>query len=87
MARIIITPGASDTPDAFLKEPRPKQVHLVYDNGQSEDVTLKDERKPQTFTLKKAKQVGKIDLVITTVYPSQGGQDTAITEVEFRKKG
>ena len=88
MAKIIVTPGTTDPPDAFLKQPRPKQLHLAYDTGASEDITLKDDRKAQSFTVKKGKNITSVAITIASVYPAQGpGADTAITEVEFRKKG
>lgn len=89
LAKILVTPGALDPnqPDLFLRQPRPREVHLVFDNGSSTDITLKDEvNKAQTFSLK-AKGITTVQLSITSVYPGTGGQDTSIAEVEFRKRG
>lgn len=89
LAKILVTPGAIDPnqPDLFLKQPRPKDIHLVFDNGGSADISLKDEvNKAQTFTIKGAKGITKVELSITSVHPGTGGQDTSIAEVEFRKR-
>lgn len=87
LARVIVTPGATDVAGSFLKEPRPKTVRLTFDSGGTQDITLKDELKAQTFTLKNAKGVSKVDVAIVDVYAGQGGQNTAIAEVEFKRKG
>ena len=87
MVKIILTPGTTDPPDAFLKQPRPKQLHIAYDTGAAEDITLIDDRKAQAFTLKKGKNVTAITMTFASVFPAQGpGSDSAIAEVEFRKK-
>jgi hypothetical protein len=86
LVRVILTPGATDVAGSFLKEPRPKKLHITYDNGKSMDITLKDELKAQTFTLKDATGVTKVDMAIAEVYPGQGGQNTSIAEVEFKRK-
>jgi hypothetical protein len=87
LARVIITPGATDVAGSFLKEPRPKTLRLTYDSGGTQDITLKDELKAQTFTLRSAKGVTKVDIAIVDVYAGQGGANTSIAEVEFKRKG
>jgi hypothetical protein len=87
LTKVIISSGAAESPDVFLNQPRPKQLHLVFDNGGSADITLKDQLKNQGFTLKGAKGVSKVDIVISSVYKGKAGTDTAIAEVEFKKKG
>lgn len=89
LAKILVTPGAIDPnqPDLFLNQPRPKDIHLVFDNGGSADISLKDEvNTAQTFTIKGGKDITKVTLSITSVHPGRTGQDTAIAEVEFRKR-
>lgn len=88
LAKILVTPGAFDPqqPDLYLKQPRPKDIHLVFDNGASADIVVKDEQKAQTFTIKGAKDIKSVQLSIASVYPGTGGADTAIAEVEFRKR-
>lgn len=85
--RIVITPGASEPPEAFITQPRPKDLHIVLDNGTSLDVTLKDELDDQGFAVKKGKGVSKVEVTISSVYKSTQGSDTSISEVEFFKKG
>lgn len=87
LTKVIVSSGAADSPDNFLKQPRPKRLHLVFDNGGSADIVLKDQFKPQGFGLKGAKGVSKVDIVIVEVYKGQSGSDTAIAEVEFKKRG
>ena len=79
--RRILRPHAPD------KQPRPKMLHVIFDDGQaSTDLALKDELKAQTKELKGAKGVTKVTLEIAEVFPGQGGADTSIAEVEFRTK-
>lgn len=88
LTKVLISAGSTDTPENYLNQPRPKDLHLVFDTGGSFDVTLEDEfRKSQSFTVKGAKGVTKVDVVISSVYKGRSGLDTAIAEVEFKKKG
>ena len=87
LAKVTLRSGAADSPDNFLKQPRPKRLHLAFDNGGSADIVLKDDLKPQVFNLKDAKGVSRVDIAIVEVYKGQVGSDTAIAEVEFRKLG
>ncbi len=88
LTKVLITGGSTDTPENYLNHPRPKELHLVFDNGGSADVTLEDEfRKSQSFTLKGAKGVTKVDVVVSSVYKGRAGLDSAIAEIEFKKKG
>jgi hypothetical protein len=89
LTKVLFTVGDTDTTENYLNNPRPKKLHLVFDNGGSADLDLKiDEfRKPQGFNLKGAKGVTKVDIVISEVYPGRGGTETGIAEVEFKKKG
>ena len=89
LTKVIITAGSTAEPEAYLNNPRPKELHVVFDNGGSTDITLIDAefRKPQSFNLKGAKGVSKVDISISSVYPGRGGTETGIAEVEFKKKG
>jgi hypothetical protein len=80
--RVIVTAGASGSDDAFLSQPRPRVLHVVYDSGGTDDIVLKDVPTPQTFSLA-AKEVTEIQLQITLVYRSTTGQACSISEVEF----
>ncbi|HVF32998.1 MAG TPA: hypothetical protein VM933_08175, partial [Acidimicrobiales bacterium] len=89
LTKVIITAGSTGEPEAYLNNPRPKELHVVFDNGGSTDIALIDAefRKPQSFNLKGAKGVSKVDISISSVYPGRGGTEAGIAEVEFKKKG
>jgi hypothetical protein len=88
LTKVLITAGDTDTPENYVNNPRPKELHLVFDTGGSADLKLIDEyRKSQGFTLKGAKKVTKVDIVISSVYPGRGGTETGVAEVEFKQKG
>jgi hypothetical protein len=78
--------------DAFLLQPRPHLVHLVFSNGYTTDLTLKDQEATQVqFTALgdgKAKQVTFVEIHVQTVYAPAGASPSsvAITEVEFTTK-
>ncbi|MGH8993214.1 MAG: NADase-type glycan-binding domain-containing protein, partial [Acidimicrobiia bacterium] len=82
LARIIVTVGASTNEDAFLTQPRPRVLHVVFDSGGTDDIVLADVPTPQQFKLK-AKKVTSIEFGITLVHRSQTGADASITEIEF----
>jgi hypothetical protein len=82
VARILITPGASKKPEEFTQQPRPGKISLVFDDGTSKTVTLTDEAKPQEVRVN-AENVTQMRLTIQTTYPSLGGEDCAIAEIEF----
>jgi hypothetical protein len=84
--KIIITSGASGD-DPFLSQPRPKVLHIVYDNNRGMDLTLDDDGSAISYDLEGATQVTRVDLQIAEVYPSaEGGENTAISEIEFRSR-
>jgi hypothetical protein len=86
--------GAAGTApvDDYLAQPRPHQVHLVFSNGTTLDLTLKDEdpkvAKNAQFYAIDAKQVTFVEIHITTVYAPAGASPSsvAIAEVEFKVK-
>jgi hypothetical protein len=75
--------------DAFLTQPRPRTVHLVFSNGTAKDLTLKDQdaSKAQFYSVD-AKQVKFVEIHITSVHAPAGASPSsvAISEVEFRVK-
>jgi hypothetical protein len=94
IAEIGFRSGASGTApaDAFLLQPRPHVVHLVFSNGYTTDLTLKDQEATQVqFNALgdgKAKQVTFIEIHVQSVYAPAGASTSsvAITEVEFTTK-
>jgi hypothetical protein len=83
---IVVAPGASGSPEAFTSQPRPRELHIAFDDGTGIDVTLQDEPRPQSIALERTKRVRRVEVTISSVYKSATGSDTSITEVEFRKK-
>ena len=84
--KVLITAGASGD-DPFLSQPRPKSLHIVYDNGRGLDLALRDEAEPKEYDLEGAEGVTSMQIQIAEVYPSaQGGENTSISEIEFRHR-
>jgi hypothetical protein len=94
LAQIGFDSGAAGaTPaDEFIAQPRPKLVHMVFSNGTTTDVTLKDEdpkvAKNAQFYPVDAKQVTFVEIHIMSVYATAGASPSsvALAEVEFRIK-
>jgi uncharacterized OB-fold protein len=92
LAQIGFDSGAAGTTpaDDFLAQPRPHTVHLVFSNGTTTDLTLKDEdpkvAKNAQFYAIDAKQVSFVEIHIMSVYAPAGASPSAvaIAEVEFR---
>jgi len=83
LARIGITPGASDNEKVFRSTSRPADIQLVFSDGTEQQVSLRDEAAFQTFELS-AKGVQWVRLDVLSSYRGQTGkQDTSIAEVEF----
>jgi hypothetical protein len=80
---MLVTSGDSDS---FLAQPRPKQLHIVFSNGSSQDVTLEDKQTPQDITLNGAHGIATMEVHITAVFPAVNGNDVALTELEFFTK-
>jgi hypothetical protein len=94
LAQIGFDSGANGpTPiDDFLAQPRPHTVHLVFSNGTTADLTLKDEdpkvAKNAQFYAVDARQVSFVEIHVTSVFAPAGASPSAvaIAEVEFRVK-
>ena len=94
LAEIGFRSGASGTApaDLFLSQPRPHTVHLVFSNGYTTDLTLKDQDATQSqfYALDdtKTKQVAFVEIHVQSVYAPAGASvsSVAITEVEFKTK-
>jgi hypothetical protein len=77
----------SGVADNFASQPRPSEVLVAYDNGQSDDLTLKNQPDVQALTLNHGQAVRGLEIIIKGVYPSSsGGQSVAISEIEFNTK-
>jgi hypothetical protein len=91
LARIGITPGASDNEKKFRAQPRPQRIRLEFGGGAGQPggseqlVTLTDTPTFQQFDVSAA-GVDRVTVVLLSVFPAQSGQDTSIAEVEFFSK-
>jgi len=86
LARIGITPGASDNEKVFRSTSRPADVQLVFSDGTEQRVSLRDEAAFQPFEVS-AKGVEWVRLDVLSANRGQTGkQDTSIAEVEFFTK-
>jgi hypothetical protein len=82
--KAIIRSGASDNFQGFN---RPKQLHLVFSNGQTSDINLDDRAEPQEKTIGHGHGITSVEIHIVSVYKAFQGTDTALTEIElFREK-
>lgn len=94
LAEIGFDSGAAGTTpaDDFLAQPRPHTVHLVFSNGITKDLTLKDEdpkvAKNAQFYAIDVKNVTFVEIHIMSVFAPAGASPSAvaIAEVEFRVK-
>ena len=89
LAEIGFTSGASGTApaDQFVNQPRPKQVHLVFSDGSTTDIALKDDSKAVFYPVN-ARQVTYVQIHVLSTYLPEGASPSsvAITEVEFKTK-
>ena len=89
LAEIGFTSGASGTApaDQFVNQPRPHQVHLVFSDGTTADIALKDDSKAVFYEIN-AKQVTFVQIHVLSTYLPEGASPSsvAITEVEFKTK-
>lgn len=81
--QIGIRAGVSNKQDEFLKQPRPSGLHIVFSDGSSKDLKIKDTPNFQNFKVK-AHAIVRMEITVTTVYTSfEGGHDMGIAEVEL----
>lgn len=85
IAKVGFLNGAADE-ETFLAQPRPREVHLVFSNGATRDVTLADSQEFQVFDVEGAAGVTSVEIQILSVYPGQDGEEMSLTEVEFRTR-
>jgi hypothetical protein len=80
--------GDTDTPQAYVTEPRPHVIYVVFNGTKpyAKTITLKDTDSFQTFTVDALKATA-LSIKIESVYPSDGpGKNVSITEVELYTK-
>jgi hypothetical protein len=76
---LLVTPAPS--PD-FAKLARPRTIDVVYSDGTAQELTVKDDPKPQSVQLY-ARHVSSVSMKIANVYPTSQSTAVAIAEVEF----
>jgi hypothetical protein len=81
--RLIVHVGSSDN---FQSVDRPETLHLVYGNGEVEDITTKDSPDGQTLTVNHGVGVTHLTIQVTSLYRSAGATQMALTEIEFYGK-
>lgn len=83
--RIGFLNGASEDPKDFVTQPRVREVQLLFDDGTTKALTIKDEAEFQEFGIE-ARDVTTVQLQIVSVYPSLDGSAASLAEVEFFRK-
>jgi len=82
LAKIGFTSGTTRDAEAFLLEPRPKEVFLTFSDGSTRSIELEDTVDFQSFEID-ATSSTSVDVQLLAAYPSGSGQDTSIAEIEF----
>ena len=93
LAEILFRSGAPGTqPSDFLKQPRPKDVHIIFTDAQGKlitatDIALTDTEGSQFYPIE-AKQTTTVRIQIQSVHAASGAAPSAvaIAEVEFKIK-
>lgn len=73
----------SGTAERYLDYQRPAKLHVVYGNGVSEDVPLKDTPEVQEIRFREAPTVTHVELYVRDLYRAVKPRGTAVTEIEF----
>jgi hypothetical protein len=82
LTQLLVTSGDTDA-GAFQAQPRPKDLHIVFPDGHTQDVTLTDGKDPQQHALNDDRAVTTVEIHILNNYPSTTGTHVAIAEFEF----
>jgi len=69
--------------DKFDQSFRVERLHLVYSNGKTEDLQLKDQPDPQELTLQNGHNITSVEMHVMATYQSLHGTDVAISEIEL----
>ena len=82
IAKIGVTSGAAGTPQDFLVQSRPQQLHIAFSDGSSASLTLQDTHSFQGLDAE-ANQVASVAIDIASVYRGEQQSTVALTEIEF----
>lgn len=80
VTRMTVANGWVD-PAAFHQHSRIKTAQLVFENGSTQTVSLKDTNKPQVINLKG--EGSKVKLTVSAVYPGRSSQAPYLSRVAF----
>jgi len=71
----------------FQSAHRPQQLHLVFSNGGTFDINLKDTPDPQEVKIEGGKGSTSVEVHVQSLFRSLDGTDVAVTEIElFERK-
>lgn len=80
LARISVWNGSVD---GFKDHARAADLHLVFDTGQSFDLTIKDLPDKQEYAIENGSGVREVEVHVVGTYNSLGSDDLGMTEIEF----
>lgn len=84
LGRAIVRVGNSAK---FQSAHRPQQLHLVFSNGGTFDLNLKDTPDPQEVKIEGGNGSTSVEIHVQSLFRSLDGTDTAVTEIElFERK-
>ncbi len=78
-----ICSGNHSSDSYYTKNSRPKEIKLTFEDGSSEDFTLRDVKEELVFELAEAVTTKSIRLTIQSVYEGSSWGDTVISEIVF----
>jgi hypothetical protein len=81
--KVKIWGGSWYSADYWKRMNRPKDIELQWPDGSKDSFTLKDEMKPQEFTLAAARKASTVKIRVKSIYDGTTWLDTAISEVQF----
>lgn len=80
ITRMTVSNGWGE-PAAFHQHGRIKTAHLVFEDGSTQNISLKDTFKTQSITLKG--QGRKVKMTVSAVYPGRSSQTPTLARVAF----
>jgi hypothetical protein len=83
VSSVKIFPGYGKSEVAFKNNNRPKTIRLQFSTGATQEISLEDGMKWQTFQVIPAVRTSSVRLIIVDVYHGGKSDDTAISEVQF----
>jgi hypothetical protein len=83
VSAVKIFPGYGKSEVAFQNNNRPKTIRLQFSTGVTQEISLEDAMKWQTFQVSPAVRTSSVRLIIVDVYRGGKSDDTAISEIQF----